>query len=438
VLFSCRIDGSEAETLPRPRVDNNVLTFGRGPVGVAGGFVLEGSCERRRFLAHYALPDRTCRLHEVEATQGGLNWLYYRDLHAVAGLPANRDLQAMVIDLGETGVRAPTSSRANRAAARANVGIRPYPLTMSPVWTSPTLPMPASPVSASIRLDSISGTLHFDRDTESGRSLTPLVDGTPALKGSRLVRAIQGGDVLAILVAGAADPVLYFLSVSRGTVVGLFPLPAQAGGSVFAMSRDGERFARPLDHSQSSANGGRLEVREVPGDQSPILVTPKENVWIHFATLGRSCLLIREFDLSGPRRSQISWIVRWDQDRLFHAMHLDLVDSAIMDQYGGVVAVSRSIPSGNDGQGYDPERFVQMIESRGLRILIDRYNHVAVLGRGGELICMMFVSFHEFAAWLPDGTVFGDRRLIGGEPTPGGGQRIAAALKRAEEGGGSS
>ena len=57
---------------------------------------------------------------------------------------------------------------------------------------------------------------------------------------------------------------------------------------------------------------------------------------------------------------------------------------------------------------------MQMIESRGLRILIDRYNHLVVLGRGGELVCMMFVSGREFAAWLPDGTVLGpspaDRR----------------------------
>jgi hypothetical protein len=460
LLFSCRIDGSEAEVIPRPRVDNTVLIFRRPPLGVAGGFVLEGFSNQRRFLAHYDFTGRTCRLHEVEGTQGELSWLYYRDLHAVAGLPVDRNRHAVAIDLGETGVAAPKSSRANRAATRASAGIRPYPLTTSSVWTSPSLSWPDPPPSASIRLDAISGTLHFDRETESGLSLTPLVDGKPALQGSRLVRAVQGGDVVALLVVGAADPVLYFLSVSRGTVVGLFPLPAQAGGTMFAMSRDGERFARPLDHRQSSANSGRLEVREVPGDQPPILVTPKENLWIHFASLGRSCLLIREFDLSGPRRSQISWLVRWDQDGLLHAMRLGdssvieippvtpappkplpamhLGDSSVMEQYGGVVAVSRSVPSGNHGQGYDPERFVQMIESRGLRILIDRYNHVVVLGRGGELICVMFVSFHEFAAWLPDGTVFGDRRLIGGEPTPGGGQRIAAALKRAEQGGGSS
>ena len=224
LLFSCRIDGSEAEILPRPRVDNTVVTFRGGPVGVAGGFVLEGSCEQRRFLAHYDFPGRTCRLHEVDATQGELTWLYYRDLHAVAGLPANRDLHAVAIDLGETGVRAPTSSRANRAAARANAGIRPYPLTMSAVRTSPSVPMPDPPASVSIRLDRISGTLHIDRDTENGRSLTPLEDGKPVLTGSRLVRALQGGDVVAILVVREADPLLYFLSASHGTVVGVFPL----------------------------------------------------------------------------------------------------------------------------------------------------------------------------------------------------------------------
>jgi hypothetical protein len=75
-----------------------------------------------------------------------------------------------------------------------------------------------------------------------------------------------------------------------------------------------------------------------------------------------------------------------------------------------------------------------MIEHGGMRILIDRYNHLAVLGRGGELACMMFVSRHEFAAWLPDGTMFGLRRLLGCEPMRGASERIAAALLRAERG----
>jgi hypothetical protein len=194
------------------------------------------------------------------------------------------------------------------------------------------------------------------------------------------------------------------------------------------LTRDGERFARPLE-------GRRLEVRDVPGDQPPLLVLPQEDVWIHFATLGKSCLLVREFGLSGLRRAQFSWLIRWDQG----CLDLTVRESdSHLDQHGGTIAVSRSVSAGNHGLGYDPDRFVQIIEHGGLRILIDRYNHLVVLGRGGELVCMMFVSRHEFAAWLPDGTMFGPRRLIGGAPAPGASERIAAALKRAERSGGSS
>jgi hypothetical protein len=34
---------------------------------------------------------------------------------------------------------------------------------------------------------------------------------------------------------------------------------------------------------------------------------------------------------------------------------------------------------------------------------------------------------------MPDGTCLGSRRLIGGEPTPGAAQRIAAVLRAAEQ-----
>ena len=49
LLFCCRIDGSEAETLPRPRVGNEVMTIRKNVVGVAGGFVMEGVCRAASF-----------------------------------------------------------------------------------------------------------------------------------------------------------------------------------------------------------------------------------------------------------------------------------------------------------------------------------------------------------------------------------------------------
>ena len=161
--------------------------------------------------------------------QGELTWMYYRDLHAIAGLVANRERPAVAFDLGETGAGALTSSRATRAAGRADAGIRPYSFAFSPVWTSPTIRRPDPPASHSLRLDSRSGTLHFQRDAGDVGSLTPLEDGRPALYGGQLVRALQGGDILAILVVQVANPALYFLSVSRSRVVGAFPLTGGPG-----------------------------------------------------------------------------------------------------------------------------------------------------------------------------------------------------------------
>jgi hypothetical protein len=83
-------------------------------------------------------------------------------------------------------------------------------------------------------------------------------------------------------------------------------------------------------------------------------------------------------------------------------------------------------------------RFVQHVEHLSLCFLIDRYNHIAVLNRSGELIALFYVTREEVAAWLPDGTRLGPRRLIGGEPTPGAAERIAAALRSAESVGGKS
>jgi hypothetical protein len=197
------------------------------------------------------------------------------------------------------------------------------------------------------------------------------------------------------------------------------------GTHALALSRDGRRFARLIDDR-------RLEVRDVPGSHPPILVTPAEEVWVHFASLGRSCLFVREFALAGPRLARHSCLIRWDKGWLDIA--LDQPETRLAE-LGGTVAVSRSLSPQMLGQGHDPNRFVQFIEHQGARILIDRYNQVAVLGPNGKLACMFYMSGNEVAAWLPDGTRYGPRRLIGGDRTPGARERIAAVLERALSGG---
>ena len=228
--------------------------------------------------------------------------------------------------------------------------------------------------------------------------------------------------MLAVLVVGAIVPGLYFISVSRSAVIGIFTPWDNPVLLTFALSRDGRMFARLLGPRQ-------LEIRDVPGDRSPLLVTPREEVRNHFAALGSSCLLIREPEAGGLCAGRC--LIRWDQGRL------DVVDHeaySVFAQLGGIRAQSRSLTPGKLGPGYLPLRFVQMVEHAGLLILIDRYNHLVVLRRNGALVCTFFVTGNEVGARLPDGTCWGSRRLIGGESTPGAAERIAAALRSAEQG----
>jgi hypothetical protein len=279
-----------------------------------------------------------------------------------------------------------------------------------------------------VRLDAETGTLEYRWGLTKVHTLTPLSDGVPALKGARIACTRRGRDVLAIRLQWPQHADIVFLSTCRDALLGTFSqdLAQQPADSSFALSRDGRRFALRLNDQQ-------VEVRDVPGDRPPVAVTPKEDVWIHFASLGRSCLLVREFDLGGPRRPRLMCLIRWDRGRL----EVDYQDPAQTFQaLGGVIAESRGLPPSSRTGSHrdDPLRFSQFVDHVELRILIDQYNHLAVLDRDGELIGMFYVAGREFAAWMPDGTRLGSSRLIGGPSTPRAAERWARALRSAETG----
>ena len=54
------------ETLPRPRLGDDVAAFQQTVIGVAGGFVLEAAQPRHRALVHYDFRRPTCTLHELD------------------------------------------------------------------------------------------------------------------------------------------------------------------------------------------------------------------------------------------------------------------------------------------------------------------------------------------------------------------------------------
>ncbi len=421
LLTAFRIDGIDAETLPRPIVGGEVMSPVWMVMGVAGGFVVVCHHPRLPVFAHYDSSNRTCTIHWRKIRSPGLQ--YYADLHTIVTFPSDHRRTYEAFDLSEIGSTAQGTSRAIRADERARAGILPYPMPAADLSTSSSEPWDDLSCEA-VKLDARTGTLRYRLGSSALRSLTPHADGCPSLKGAEIARWCQGGDVLAVRVQKGPNAGILFVSISRGEVQGEFWRSGdRPADSSFALSRDGRRFARRLNDQQ-------VEVREVPGDRPALFVTPREDLWIHFASLGRSCLLVREFDLAGPRRARTWCLIRWDRGRL-EVDHHD--PGRTFRDLGGVVAESRSLTSTQSGSYQDPGRFLQVVEHGALRILIDQYNHLVVLGRDGELISMFYVSGHEFAAWTPDGSRLGSSRLIGGESTPHAAERIARVLRSAEQ-----
>jgi hypothetical protein len=291
-----------------------------------------------------------------------------------------------------------------------------------PVWTSDSEPWVDLSLRV-LRLDADSGLLHYRLGPDQKKSVIPLSDGEPALKGGQVVRADQGGDVLAVLVRGGSVPGLYFISAPVAMVIGVFRAGDQGGPATFALSRDGRRFGVPSQLSD-------LEVREVSGPDTAVFVTPREEVAIHFASLGRSCLLVREAE-DASRVVRDRCLIRWDRGRL-EVEREDVYRT--FARLGGSLAQSRSLSPESEGIRGMSRRFVQILEHGRLRILIDRYNHFVVCDSRGNLVCIFYVVRDEAAAVLVDGSWWGSRRLIGRDVARGAAERFARTLVEAERG----
>jgi hypothetical protein len=82
---------------------------------------------------------------------------------------------------------------------------------------------------------------------------------------------------------------------------------------------------------------------------------------------------------------------------------------------------------------YDRHRFPQGLMKRSgpLAAVVDRMGQVVLTNLTGEVVAMFHVRREKIAAWIPDGTYWGDPALIGGPETPGGARKIAAAIVQA-------
>jgi hypothetical protein len=132
-------------------------------------------------------------------------------------------------------------------------------------------------------------------------------------------------------------------------------------------------------------------------------------------------------------------VVEWLDGRLeLHHAHVD--KDAFLNRtlvaFSSRTALAQATKAGlRDLALYDSHRFI-MVAQVGVIAVVDIYGQVAILDRRGDLVCMFFVYRGQIGAWMPDGTCYGPRGLLGVPETPGALEKIGVALRTASERGG--
>lgn len=418
LLRLCRVDRASFEMLPRAIAEEEVLTMVEAVVGVSGGFVVIGAPSHgRRLAAHYDVPARVCRIHELPAsTLERVEWVYVRRYHTVLGHEDGAPRIGLDLGVDPPGAKLlpnkPNSQR-QRDFLRE---WREKPERLDVLDDGRRFPDPDG--GRCVFLHSSSGVLTIRGDTDDRRSFRPTSDGNPRLAQGRLIAAVWHGEILGVIVQQPDKQrvLLVFMVWGDWRLFGEYALERDCSG--FAMSRDGRRVAWRSGDRQ-------VLVRDLEHAGPPSLVVVKGRVHSQLELeLGRSFLVIQA--------GRHAHAVRWDSGRLalFHTEgSLEELASRIQ-RLGPTSPTIRAEPEYH-ATPYTRARFYATATLDRLLVGIDRLGQVAVLDRAGELIVVFFVFRSTLAAWMPDGTSLGPSSITGRTRSIDAEARIGAALRSA-------
>ncbi|HWE40626.1 MAG TPA: hypothetical protein VG406_29035 [Isosphaeraceae bacterium] len=423
LLHAWRVDGTAAEMLPRGRARGQVFTAVEAVVGVAGGFVVAGSAgpDACAVVVHYDIPTRECVAYDIGPWEGGREWFYLREYHAIALRDPANPARNAAVDLGNRAVstskfvgypsfsaKGLPSDRASHARQAAMAG----PLHRI-VRDGETIDFGER---LSAFFDRAAGELRIHRREGRDPDSIPLIIQVPQLRGERLLTARMAGDLLAVVTGDHSTGGFRLNSID---LAGGRPLAEYLLGTTtgFALSRDGRRLAMVNDRA--------VEVRDVGGSAVPVFVTPVGKTHSSIdVELGRGYLALR----GGRVTHVLSWISGpLEIDRVPSRREAGDPESSPW-LVGNEHAVAAEPPW---RYVVDLRRFVVHGTCDGLTVLTDVFGQVAVLGGGNHLAAMFFVFRDRLAGWLPDGTRFGPPSLIGGPASPEAFARFGAALRAA-------
>jgi hypothetical protein len=249
--------------------------------------------------------------------------------------------------------------------------------------------------------------------------MCPTNEGKPIFTERLLFRAWLQGDTLA--VAGfettgqtrKQHETLWLFKGPGGAMLHRFA-DLVPDGSV-ALSADGRYVARRV---------GRVQVRINESDSGRTVCQTVK---------GKSHQRQVELLLS-DHRMQINvgrWyhFLRWSTGELTYHHTQDATNSLFVEKQPPLATRKIYLPECTQ---YDPIRFVTG-QQAGLIAVVDRFGQVAVFDRTQLLLCMFFVFRDSLAGWMPDGTCFGPKEIIGTIELKTARHRFGQVLKAASE-----
>jgi hypothetical protein len=408
-LHLMRTDGSAYEVLPRPwSAERDQVMSCVAVVGVTGGFVLGVTLADELMAAHYDLSARTCRVAELgQKGQATWRWWYVRELHSVI---VSRDEETRAVDLATYATHLDGKAAARAAQAVGQAKDRPPPRAPLPV----THDIDTRPPNG-VHLTTASGLVEAVLPGRAACSFTPTEDGRPALAGSRVAGATAAGPTLALLVGeGAATGRAAHGRLRLFRLPDGLPLGTLDGCPDPRLSEDGRLVAVSPTHD-------RLVVRQATPGLRLVASLPRGGYHSNAVlSLGSDSLLIRT--------EKVAHLAVWSGGGLEHRA---FSGPELTRAGAGLVLFQAQSGHLPDGASYDPRRFRASVkrQHRGPVAVLDAFGQVALLDNSARLLAMFFAFQNRFAAWMPDGTRFGDPELLGGPPTPGAAQAIARALR---------
>ncbi len=425
LVHAYKLDGTQAEILPRGCWRHAPLERIESLVGVAGGVCAYGVIGEKLVTVHYDLQKRSVVAHWLSR-----DWAINRQ-KVVGYLMLSHELifveedhcatlslatgKFLVDDVGEVLQRTIVRRLENQMCAPPRVCIIEFQGTPDSIALDPEYSFGA------IRTDT--GEFKASQEPSSlepSSWLAPAADGAPLLKNIALQDAQYAGLFLTLHVIKDGSARLYTLRYPEMSIFHEMPSAPQAGN--FILHDTGK-----LTHRIEDGNVRLVDLAAGPGVRLiPKLAKCHSEL---FFEVGDYALAVYG--------GKFTHILRWDHGKLEATHKIGRVAFTLAGRKSGAASAVGAgiVVNAEHGRppmlNLDAARFAKFAFAPcGLCFVSDVYGQLFVLTPDGACVAAFFVYRATVAAWLPDGTRYGPSSLTGGSTTPDALGRIGRALQQ--------